>query len=82
MPRYKEEKMSNNGNNTTVKGGIGFFGLLAIVFITFKLCGVIDWSWWLVLLPLYGPIAAVIALLLIIFVIMTLMDKIEERSQK
>ena len=30
---------------------IGFFGLLQIVFITLKLCGVIDWEWWAVLLP-------------------------------
>lgn len=25
--------------------------LLNIVFIVLKLCGVIDWSWWLVFLP-------------------------------
>lgn len=37
--------------------GIGFFGLLAIVFITLKLTGFIDWSWWWVLAPLWGPIA-------------------------
>ena len=30
-------------------GGIGFLGLLAIVLITLKLCGVIDWYWWWVL---------------------------------
>lgn len=31
--------------------GIGFFGMLQIVFIVLKLCNVITWSWWLVLLP-------------------------------
>lgn len=36
---------------------IGFLGLLALVFITLKLCGVIAWSWWLVLLPLYFGVA-------------------------
>lgn len=41
---------------------VGFLGLLGIVFITLKLCGVIDWSWWLVLLPVYGPIALVLAI--------------------
>lgn len=45
------------------ESGIGFFGLLAIVFITLKLVGVIDWSWWWVLLPIYGPIVAVLAIL-------------------
>lgn len=36
--------------------GIGFFGLLAVVFITLKLCRVIDWPWLWVLAPIWGPI--------------------------
>lgn len=36
---------------------IGFLGLLTLIFITLKLTGNIAWSWWLVLLPFYGPIA-------------------------
>lgn len=32
--------------------GIGFPGLLAIIFIVLKLTEVIDWSWWWVLSPL------------------------------
>ena len=39
--------------NKTKSGGVGFFGLLGIVFITLKLCGIINWSWWLVTLPLW-----------------------------
>lgn len=35
---------------------IGFFGILGLIFVTLKLTDVIDWSWWLVLLPLYGPL--------------------------
>lgn len=34
--------------------GIGFWGLLGLLFIGLKLAGVIGWSWWLVLLLLYG----------------------------
>ena len=34
--------------------GPGFLTLLGLLFITLKLCGVVDWSWWLVLLPFYG----------------------------
>lgn len=34
-------------------GGIGFGGLLTILFIGLKLGGVIDWSWWWVLSPLW-----------------------------
>lgn len=34
--------------------GTGFPGLLAITFIVLKLTGVIDWSWWWILAPLWG----------------------------
>lgn len=36
-------------------GGIGFLGLLTIVFITLKLTNFIDWSWLWVLAPLWIP---------------------------
>lgn len=45
-------------------GGIGFFGLLAIVFITLKLTGYIAWSWWWVLAPIWGSIALALAVFL------------------
>lgn len=38
--------------------------LLGVVFVTLKLIGYIDWSWWLVTLPFWGGFA-----LLAIFVI-------------
>ena len=41
---------------------MSFLGLLAILFIGLKLTNIIVWSWWLVLLPIWGPLA--IALLL------------------
>lgn len=55
-------------NNNTSSGGIGFAGMLAIVFITLKLTGIIAWSWWWVLAPIWIPIAlAVVALLTVAF---------------
>jgi uncharacterized membrane protein YvlD (DUF360 family) len=45
-----------SSNNSSSSSGIGFFGLLTILFITLKLIGYIDWSWWWVLAPLYMPI--------------------------
>lgn len=47
-------------------GGIGFIGLLQLTFIILKLCKVIDWSWWVVLLPLEAEVAIVVLLLLFI----------------
>lgn len=50
-------------------GGIGFFGLLTVLFIALKLTGVIGWSWWLVLLPLWGPLSIALFLLgLLLFI--------------
>lgn len=46
-------------------GGIGFTGLLAIVFITLKLCGIITWSWWWVLAPLWIPFILIVLIILI-----------------
>jgi hypothetical protein len=50
-------------------GGIGFFGLLAIVFITLKLTNYIAWSWWWVLAPLWAPIALILIVLGIMFLV-------------
>lgn len=50
---------------TTVKGGIGFTGLLTILFITLKLLGIISWKWLWVLSPLWISAGIAIALLLI-----------------
>lgn len=37
--------------------GVGFLGLLALLFIGLKLGGIIHWSWWWVLAPIWGPMA-------------------------
>ena len=39
---------------------MGFWGALTILFIALKLCGVISWSWWLVLAPLWGVVLFII----------------------
>lgn len=46
-------------------GGVGFFGLMFLIFLTLKLVGTIDWSWWLVCLPLYGPPLLVVGILVL-----------------
>ncbi len=48
--------MSENSSSSS-SSGIGFCGLLAIVFIVLKLCDVITWSWWWVTAPLWGGFA-------------------------
>jgi hypothetical protein len=50
---------------TNSSGGIGFFGLLTIVFITLKLTGYIAWSWFWVLSPIIIPLIIVLAIVLL-----------------
>lgn len=56
-----------NTKTSSSSGGIGFVGLLTIVFIILKLCNVITWSWLWVISPLW------ISFLVIIFVILILL---------
>lgn len=55
--------------NKNTSSGIGFGGLLTIVFITLKLCHVIDWSWWWVTCPIWGVFAFALAVFLVCLVL-------------
>ncbi len=55
-------------NGSSSQGGIGFVGLLTIVFITLKLCGVIAWSWWWVLSPVIISAGVFIVIMFAAFV--------------
>ena len=59
----KEREMSDSA----ARGGIGFTGLLQIVFIVLKLVKQIDWSWWWVLSPIW--ISVVLFMLFVIIII-------------
>lgn len=50
-------------------GGIGFCGMLAILFIGLKLAGVVSWPWWAVLAPLWVPFALVCVLIVVLLAI-------------
>jgi len=53
-------------------GGIGFIGMLTILFIALKLIGVISWSWWWVLSPILGSIAVVVLFIVVIALVLFL----------
>ena len=63
---------STNSSSNRSSGGIGFCGLLTIVFIVLKLCGVIHWGWLWVLAPLWISIAIFLLVLIIILIIFLL----------
>lgn len=61
--------MNDNSSSSASSGGIGFTGLLTVLFIGLKLTGYITWSWWWVLSPLWIPLAifAVIVFVILVF---------------
>lgn len=67
--------MSNNiVSSSSSSGGIGFFGLLGVAFIVLKLTGFIDWSWWWVTAPLWGPFAIFLVIISFVFTIMFIIE--------
>jgi len=65
--------------------GIGFPGLLTIVFIVFKLLEKINWSWWWILSPLWIPAAIAIAILAclgMLFLVVFTVEKIKRKGNK
>lgn len=65
----------NNNNNSGATGGIGFGGLLTIVFIVLKLCGVISWSWVWVLSPLWISFSLVVIIIAITLLVVHFINK-------
>jgi hypothetical protein len=57
----------SNSKNVTVNFPI--FGILGLIFITLKLTGHITWSWLWVLSPFWIPIALVLVIFLIAFIV-------------
>jgi hypothetical protein len=65
----------NKKVSSSNSGGIGFFGVLTIVFITLKLLGYIDWSWLWVLSPAWGGCLIVLGILGLFLGIMWISEK-------
>lgn len=62
--------MSKRINDSIViSTGMGFLPTLCLIFITLKLCGVINWSWWWVLAPIWMPIVLVLVIIIILAII-------------
>ena len=59
-------KYNKNTGKLTLNstGGTGFLGMLTLIFIVLKVCGIIHWSWIWVLMPTLLPITLVIVVCL------------------
>lgn len=63
-------------SNSSSGGGIGFAGLLTIVFIVLKLTNYIDWSWWWVISPIWISIYIGLVILGIVLLVQIINDKL------
>jgi len=73
--------MSTKTNNNIGNNGVGFVGLLTVVFVTLKLLDKIDWSWWWVLSPIWLSTLIFIMIFFIGFIIF-IIYKVLKRSKK
>jgi len=71
--RYKTMSSSSSSSS----GGIGFTGLLTVLFVGLKLTGHITWSWWWVLSPIWISLS----LLFFVFLIVGMIFLISELSK-
>lgn len=61
--------MNNNNKPKVSLHTITFTQLLGVTFIVLKLLHIIDWSWWLVLLPIYGPLTLLTVFLILVILV-------------
>lgn len=61
-------------------GGVGFVGLLTLVFVVAKLTGHLDWSWWWVFSPVLISAAFGLFILSVVGVIFTIALVLKDRE--
>ena len=59
----KDKKVDINRTSLTM------LDLLAVAFIILKLCKVINWSWWIVLSPIWGSIMLAFVVATVLYVL-------------
>jgi len=58
-----------SSSSSSSSGGIGFTGLLTLLFVGLKLTNVIAWSWLWVLSPIWIPLLLMAVILIMILII-------------
>ena len=71
IPILSDEVIVLSNNDNHVNGnGIGLGGILGVVFVVLKLCGVINWSWVWVLSPFWIGLALSIIVPIIVVILL------------
>ena len=61
--------------NNNTSNGLGFGTILFLIFMTLKLAGFIDWSWWWVTSPLWIPLLFMVAIGGLGITVMTIINR-------
>ena len=64
-----------SSSSSSSSGGIGFTGLLTVLFVGLKLTNVIAWSWWWVLSPIWIPLLLLMVILIVGGIVAALLEK-------
>ncbi len=64
--------MSNNGKS----GGMSLMSGMFLLFLGLKLGKVIDWSWWWVTSPLWGGVALILVMAIVLAVLKTIIENL------
>ena len=64
-----------SASSSSSSGGIGFTGLLTVLFVGLKLTNVIAWSWWWVLSPLWISLLLSTIMIIIAAIFIALTEK-------
>lgn len=73
--RTGEIKMDFKENKENRKVGLGFVDTLTLIFITLKLIGIIDWSWWWVLSPIWITLLVAIIIVIIVVIVSEIFNR-------
>ena len=68
-------------NESSVKNGLGVLPVLQIIFLVLKLCGLIKWQWWKVLIPLWIDLGIAFVFIVILIVI-RMLEKHKKKKKR
>lgn len=71
-----------NGDSNTVSCSMGFAGILTIVFVIAKIIGFVDWSWFLVFLPVIIYAAFLLGLIAVGFIVFVVASVVKEEKKR
>ena len=69
--------MENEKQVKVVSKGLSLSSILTIIFVIAKLFGVINWSWWLVLLPSIISVGLWVLLIVVVFILIVIGASLE-----